>query len=157
MIKFGTHNTNLKHAPFLMKTEENEDNCIRFRISFACEEERNSDNLTGIQSLDEILHNAIPICPNKNEIYEILFEQYILYQIRNESYCSRDDFEIKQGKYFIIFKKSRLLAVLPVITDCQILSDGTAYPGNWKHYGIYCQNHMIDIISHHEPIIRKIR
>lgn len=156
MIEFGNENSEPKHAPFLIKAEENEDNCIKFIISLACEGEKGSDtNDMDIERLGEILSKAVPIYPNKNEMYEIAFEQYILYQTRNESYCSFDGYEIKQGKYFIIFEKSGLLDVLPLITDCQILSDGTAYPGNWKHYGIYCRNHIIDVISHNEPTIKK--
>ncbi|MDE5883459.1 MAG: hypothetical protein K2H29_00020 [Oscillospiraceae bacterium] len=158
MIKFGNENINLKHAPFLIKTEENNNNCIRFIISFACEGEKGSDtNAMGINRLGEILSKTTPIYPNKNEVYEILFEEYILYQTRNESYCSFDDYEIRQGNYFIIFEKSRLLDVLPVMTDCQILSDGIAYPGKWTHYGIYCQNHIIDVISHHEPTMKQVQ
>lgn len=156
MIEFGNENSEPKQAPFLIKAEENEDNCIHFIVSLACKGEKGSDiNDMGIERLGEILSNATPIFPDKNEVYEIIFEQYILYQTRNESYCSYDDYEIKEGKYFIIFEKSRLLDVLPLITDCQILSDGTSYPGTWKHYGIYCQNHIIDVISHNEPTIKK--
>lgn len=80
----------------------------------------------------------------------------ILYQVRNELFCSWDGYELRQGKFFIVFEKSRLLDTLPLITDCQIGDDGEAYPGKWKHYGIYCQNHIIDIISHNEPIIKKL-
>lgn len=87
---------------------------------------------------------------------KFIFEHYILYQTRNESYCSWDNYEIRNGKYFIIFSKSRMLDFLSQITDCGKLEDGTVYPGEWKHFGIYCQNHVIDIISCHEPTIRQI-
>lgn len=157
MIGFGNDNVDFKHAPFLIKAEEIEDNCIRFIVSLACEGEKGSDtNDMGIDRLGEILSKATPIYPNKNEMYEIVFEQYILYQTRNESYCSLDNYEIEYGKHFILFERSRLLDILPMITDCQILSDGIAYPGEWKHYGIYCQNHIIDIISHDQPTIKKL-
>lgn len=158
MIEFGKEHGNLIYAPFLVKAEENDNNCVRFIVSLAREGEKGSNiSDMGIKGLEKILRKATPIYPAENEVYEIMFEQYILYQTRNESYCSYDDYEIRQGKYFIVFKKSRLLDSLPAITDCQISSDGVAYPGEWVHYGIYCQNHIIDIISHNKPIIRKLK
>lgn len=106
--------------------------------------------------INELLVNATPLYPNSLKTYEIIFDHYILYQTRNESYCSWDNYEIRNGKYFIIFSKSRMLDFLLQITDCEKLEDGTAYPGEWKHFGIYCQNHVIDIISCNEPTIRQI-
>lgn len=157
MIGFGNDDISTSSAPFLIKAEEGYDNCIRFIISLACKDEKGSDkNNTGIKELDRILHKAAPIYPDENETYEIVFEDYILHQTRNESYCSIDEYEIQKGKYFIIFEKSRLLDTLPAITDCQTCSDGSVYPGRWSHYGIYCQDHIIDIISHNEPTIRKL-
>ena len=156
MIAFGDRNEHFKHAPFLLKAVEYDENCIRLTVSLACEGEKGSDlDDMGIPALGEILRKAVPIYPDENEVYEITFEQYILYLTRNESYCSGDDDEVKRGTFFVIYEKSRLLDMLHLLTDCQILSDGTAYPGEWKHYGIVCQNHIIDIVSHHEPTVRK--
>ena len=64
-----------------------------------------------------------------------------------------DNYEIQKGKYFIIFEKSRLLDYLPQIVEKEIVE---AYnPNGWKHYGIYCQNHIVDVIASEEPKIRK--
>ena len=156
MIKFGVESAEIDRAPFLIKTDEEEENCVRFTISLSCTNEKISKIDTGIENLDKILSNAVPICPDYNERYEITFESYVMYQVRNESYCSYDDYELGKGNYFIVFEKSRLLDVLPIITDCQVLSDGTFYPDKWKHYGIYCLNHIIDVITYNEPIIKKI-
>ena len=155
MIEFGKASKNQAHAPFLIKAEETADNCIRFIVSLSCEGEIGFNDITE-NGLGEILHEATPIYPDENEVFEIVFEHYILHQTRNESYCSFDDYEIKQGKYFVVFERSRLLDTLPMITDCQVLSGEGAYPGKWVHYGIYCQNHIIDIVSHNKPIIKKI-
>lgn len=35
MIKFGSENNTVTDAPFLLKTEEGEDNCVRFMIAFS--------------------------------------------------------------------------------------------------------------------------
>ena len=148
MIAFGQQDAG--HAPFLVSLSEEFDNALRLVISlsYTGEKGQNFDDM-GIPALGEILRECRPIYPDENQTYEILFEGYILYQIRNESYCSWDDYEIRKGTYFILFEKSRLLDALPVLTDCQFLS-------GWKHYGIYCQNHIIDVISCYEPEIKNL-
>lgn len=154
MIEFGINNEENNEAPFLISIEEGGVNCVKFIVALPYKGEVGSKiDDTGINELNKLLVNASPLYPNSSKKYEIIFEHYILYQTRNESYCSWDNYEIRNGKYFIIFSKSRMLDFLSQITDCGKLEDGTAYPGEWKHFGIYCQNHVIDIISCHEPTI----
>lgn len=153
MVKFGIK-TN-KDA-FLRKIEENDYNEVKFTVSFSYCSEKPTEADIEDNVLKTILKNTVPLYPDDNNTYEIVFDHYILYQTRNESYCSRDDYEIRKGDSFILFEKSRLLDMLPQITDCYMSNDGIYYPGEWKHYGIYCLNHIIDIISCNEPIIRKI-
>lgn len=105
------------------------------------------------QAIHEILASSRPIEVNEQCLYEICFHNYIIYQIRNESFCSYDPEEIRHGKYLIIFKKSKLLSHLSIVTDAQQLEDGSYYPGKWKHYGIYTQNHIIDVIAQDAPVI----
>lgn len=157
MFSFGNDSAlKLSHAPFLLKLEESDYNCLKITISLACAGEKGDISIDlSDYLLAEILSEATPILPSESDIYEIIFEDYIMHQTRNESYTSLDSREIRNGRYFITFEKSILLDILPQITDCQICSDGSAYPGKWKHYGIITQNHIIDIISYNEPIIRK--
>ncbi|MBE6753918.1 MAG: hypothetical protein E7559_06165 [Ruminococcaceae bacterium] len=158
MFSFGNDaSLNSDHAPFLLKLQEEQDNCLHITVSlsYVGEEEEipidPSDHL-----LTDILSGARPICPSEEDIYEIVFEDYILYLTRNESYTSIDAREIRKGRYFTVFEKSTLLDILPQITDCQICADGSAYPGEWKHYGIITQYHIVDVVSCNEPVIRKI-
>ena len=39
------------------------------------------------------------------------------------------------------------------MTDARRFEDGSYYPGKWTHYGIYTQNHVIDVIAWREPMI----
>lgn len=107
------------------------------------------------QTLRGILANAQPIELNENRLYELLFGDYIIYQIRNESFCSYDPEEMCDGKHLMIFEKSKLLSHLSVATDARQLDGGSFYPGEWKHYGIYTQDHIIDVISHCPPDISR--
>ena len=103
--------------------------------------------------LNEILKNAIPVQADGDNIYEIVFERYIIYQCRNESYTAFDDTEIRSGKYLVIFEKSKLLDYYQdVIFDY----DTDDIISQKKHYGIITANHIIDVISSLEPTIRRI-
>lgn len=103
--------------------------------------------------LQEILAKTRPIEIDVRRQYEICFQGYILYQIRNESFCSFDPEEIRHGRYLIKFEKSKLLSYLSSVTDVGRFDDGSFYPGKWTHYGISTQNHVIDVISHIPPVI----
>jgi len=158
MFWFGNDESlNLNHAPFLLKMDESDDNTLKLIVSLACVGEKEDVNLDLFDdTLKNILSGAKPIFPSNDEIFEIIFEDYILHLTRNESYTSFDPKEIRKGRYFISYNDSKLLDILPLITDCQFCTDGSAYPGYWKHYGILCQNHIIDVISHNTPTIRRI-
>jgi hypothetical protein len=79
------------------------------------------------------------------------FEAYIGYSVLNESITNLDDYEEFEGKAFRIYSKSRYLDYINVSTFAS-----NDYPGPYKHYGIACLNHIIDIISTEEPIIKEI-
>ncbi len=152
MWKFGDdavlENTS---APFLIRTEETDGNCIRFVVALSCKGARNlAAQSTGEEVLSRILSDACPLCPDEEHQYEIIFDRYILYQVRNESYVwGRDPYEIGKGGHFVLFERSRLLEFLPQVTCCDFVP-------SWKHYGISCENHVVDVISPCEPIIRPI-
>jgi len=85
-------------------------------------------------------------------VIDIRFENYIMYQVRNESF-SRIDRQTRQGRYMATYEQSFLLNHLSEITDAQQGDDGSFYPAKWKHYSIFTQNQVIDIISHCEPVL----
>ncbi len=155
MIAFGKNDAIQGYAPFLIKTEEGEDNCVKFTVALAQRGEKGTGDTTNNEALKDILAACYPLSPDYNEVYEITFEGYILHQTRNESYCSWDDYEVREGKYFIEFTRSRLLTLLSQIVDNGLV-DALGSPNKVKHYGIYCENHIIDIISCYEPEIKKL-
>ena len=79
------------------------------------------------------------------------FEWYIGYSVRNESYTVWDDYEEFDGKIFRIFSKSRYLDFISISTIAT-----EEYPGPYKHYGMSCLNHVIDVVSNTDPIIVEI-
>lgn len=141
-----------KHAPFLCKLEEKYDNELYITIMGAtvddCVDLHKVDENT---ALDQTLTQSIEA--NPEQAFGIVFEDYIMYQVRNESFCSNDLEEIHSGKFINMFEKSKLLDYLTVSTDACQLADGTFDPSKWKHYGIYTQSHIIDVVSLDDPMI----
>ena len=142
--------------PFILEIKDDMDNRLIITVSLPIRGDKGENiSETENEKIKEIMENAYSIYPNQDENYEIVFDDYIAYQVRNESFCSKDDYEIKKGNYFILFERSRYLDQIQIITDCSQFEDDSYYPGKWTHYGIYANNHIIDVISHQEPVIRK--
>ena len=155
-LEFGGNNDSLGKFAFVLKIED-VDNELKIIFSGCVEGEKG----TGVdeeldEAFKEILKESTPIYPNEDDVYEIIFPSYIIYQVRNESYCSWDDYDIRKGNRLYIYEKSKLLDYFKSVTDCCQSNDGDYYPGEWIHYGIGAEDHIIDIISHEKPTIKKI-
>ncbi len=155
MIEFGKNDTTNEYGPFLLKTEEIGDNCVKFIVVLSHQGIKETHDITENAAINKLLEKCSPLYPNNDEIYEISFDNYILHQTRNESFCSWDNYEIREGKHFIEFTRSRLLDIVPQLIEYQLVNDIFS-PNKPKHYGIYCLNHIIDIISCFEPKIKKL-
>lgn len=162
MIEFGGENKEIneksKTAPFLLSLEDTPDNVLRVVIAFPMEGEEGADLDSFPEpyksKVEEMLIHSRPVYEDMDQVYEIIFEDYVIYQNRNESYTVWDDYEIRKGNYLIIFEKSRLLDYYEdVLFD---FDDEETKREKRKHYGIYTENHIIDVISNSEPKIRKL-
>jgi hypothetical protein len=80
-------------------------------------------------------------------VFEITWDSYIAYSVRNESYAQSgsDAFE---GHLFRLCSKSHFLDYVASATIAT--SD---YPGPFRHWSISCLNHVVDVVSQVEPII----
>lgn len=139
------------NLPFLSRLQEGEDNTLHLTLTGSVTEEDAPDFHCANPALEEILAGCKPIVPDDSRPLEMIFRDYLLYQVRNESYCAFDESEEGQGTYLVQFRKSRLLDYLPAATNACCLEDGSCYPAPWKHYGICTQNHVIDVITPEEP------
>lgn len=139
-------------APFLSALEESPDNELHIKISIAFVGEMEPARLDGLDpSVSAVVANCRPLLPS-SRVIDIRFENYIMYQVRNESF-SRIDRQARQGRYMATYDQSFLLNHLAEMTDVQQGSDGSFYPAPWKHYSIFTQNQVIDIVSHCEPVL----
>ena len=151
MIKFGKKYKN-DNMPYILNINDNVDNVLKIMVSLPYSGEKGSEaSNTGNKDLDEILKKAYPVLIDYNEIYEITFESYIMYQTRNESFAYADENSKVLGEYFTIIKNSSYLKMVKSITFYNDIFDN-----KYMHYGIFSWNHVIDIISAEEPKIAKL-
>ena len=151
MIKFGKKYKN-DNMPYILNINDNIDNVLKIIVSLPYSGEKGSEaSNTGNKDLDEILKKAYPVLIDYNEIYEITFESYIMYQTRNESFAYLYENSKVLGEYFTIIKNSSYLKMVKSITFYNDIFDD-----KYMHYGIFSWNHVIDIISAEEPKIAKL-
>jgi hypothetical protein len=100
----------------------------------------------------EIKDTAPIVVAEDSSVYEVIFDQYIAYSVRNESYTHLDKEEEFEGRLACIYTKSRFLDYVSVST---FASDD--FPGPFKHYGFNCLNHIVDIVSTSPPKIVELR
>ena len=151
MIKFGEKYKN-DNMPYILNINDNIDNVLKIIVSLPYSGEKGSEaSNTGNKDLDEILKEAYPVLIDYNEIYEITFESYIMYQTRNESFAYLDKNSKVLGEYFTIIKNSSYLKMVKNITFYNDIFDD-----KYIHYGIFSWNHVVDIISAEKPKIVKL-
>lgn len=84
--------------------------------------------------------------------FEIIWESYIAYCIRNESFTVLDEYEeFELGNLVRIYSKSRFLDYIGAAT----IASGE-YPVPFRHVGLICLNHVVDVVAAAKPIIREL-
>ena len=134
---------------YLTGASEPKDNALKLVIA----EAKLSDSRECIRIGSLELEDTAPIVvADTSSIYEIVFDQYIAFSIRNESYSQIDEEEEFEGRLACVYSKSKFLDYVRAST---IASDD--YPGPFKHYGFNCLNHIVDIVSATPPKIVELR
>ena len=152
MIKFGEKYKNDDILPYILKICDGTNNILKIIVTLPLLGEKGFEvSNTGDKELDEILKESYPVLINYNEIYEITFESYIMYQTRNESFAYLDENSKVLGEYFTIIKNSSYLKMVKSITFYYDM-----FGDKYTHYGILSWNHVVDIISAEEPKIVKL-
>lgn len=82
--------------------------------------------------------------------YKIMFEDYLAYSVRNESFTVWDNEEEFTGNVFRVYTKSKFIDYVRASTESFLVENVV---GVYKHYEIVCQNQIIDVASSHEPKI----
>ena len=146
MENFETIN---KHGSvFLTNLYEPEDNKLLLEVKNST----TSNFEVNVQIGDKQLSGCKEITIDETgTFFTILFNDYVSYHVINESYTnSNPNDEYVSGDYgtFCIFEKSSYMDFILKETFANDI-----YPTELKHYGLFAANHIVHIISLHEPKI----
>ena len=165
MVGFGCDNKELgeKIAPFMHAMTDNLDHELRIVVGASVvgepagkvdlEEWPQSvrENIEGSEKLQDMISHMSDVWGSTEDVWEIDIDGYVLLMERDESYTTWDDYEIRKGWWLIEFERSRLLDDLAHYTFAD-----NRYPGPLKHYGIYCEDHLVDVVTNVTPVVRKL-
>jgi hypothetical protein len=97
-----------------------------------------------------VIKDVQAVLPYADSAWEIFFERYVAYSVRNESYTTLDPQEIWEGHLFRTYSKSRFLDYVRVATfACN------EYPGTLRHDELVCADHIVDVVAVMPPAIRR--
>lgn len=134
---------------FLREISEPVDNALRLAV----EEALASPETVSLDIAGTEIVGAHPVESNSDcRLFELLWDSYIAYSVRNESFAARRDDEICSGRLFRIYAKSYFLEFVSHATFAS-----AEYPGPFRHYQVACEDHVIDIVSTNGPRIRQLR
>jgi hypothetical protein len=86
-------------------------------------------------------------------LFEVIWDSYVAYSIRNESYVVKDDTEqYALGNLARIYSRSKFLDYVAIATIA-----ANDYPGPSQHVELICECHIIDVVSTTLPSVRKLR
>jgi hypothetical protein len=135
------------HTIFLREISESEENVLRLVLQ---EANANSETVslkvggTTIENLHRIESTE------RSRTFELRWNQYIAYSVRNESFALQDDSELHlSGRLIRLYSKSHFL---DYISRATLASE--QYPGPYTHVRILSENHVVDVVSTQAPEIR---
>ena len=127
---------------------EPEDNSLRLVIEEAVTEASSTPiNIGGLEMTDS---RGIRVTKD-SQVYEVVFDTYIGYSVIDESFALPNDEEVFDGRLFCVYEKSDYLDYLK---KSSFACDD--HPGPFKHYGFNCLNHIVNVASVDEPVIKLI-
>jgi hypothetical protein len=87
-----------------------------------------------------------------SRLFEIVWDNYVVYFVTNESYATPSESEKFSGRFARCYSKSLLL---DYISHATVASN--EYPGPLQHIGIVSECHIVDVISTGLPRVRQVR
>ncbi len=133
---------------FLTDIHEPRDNSLFLEVKKSLTSEIKEDVVIGNSIFKDVQRILID---DKSDYFTIFFEGYVSYHIINESFSNFNEREgecIRGSFSFCIYNQSTYLDFILKETYADAI-----FPDDMKHYCLYCQNHVIHVISMTEPII----
>jgi len=135
---------------FLRELSEPKENSLRLLV-----EEAKPDVLTVPITAGEVeFGQGRPVHSTEAcRLFEIFWDSYVAYSVRNELYAKNTESEIVSwGRRLRLYSKSHFLEYISSATFAS-----PQYPGLMEHIEVTCENHVIDVVSSSSPTIRRLR
>lgn len=143
---------NKNSSYFLTDIHEPNDNSIFLEIKKSTTSDVVQNIMVGKIGLNEKRRIEVD---KKSEYFTIQFDGYVSYHVIEEGFINfqdnKDEYKAGEFSVFRVYSKS---SYLDFILKETIAND--IFPDEMKHYGLYCMNHVVHIISLTEPKIELI-
>ena len=141
---------------FLHSISESEEEPLRIVLHEVRVGESPSEEVLAEEALPEvreILSKSRSIVHGPGcQVFELVWSRYIGYSVENESYATAEPIEsVGEGQLLKVYTKSVYLEYLAKATFAT-----AEYPGPFKHWAIFCLDHIVNVAATEEPIIRAI-
>jgi hypothetical protein len=121
------------------------------RLRCVVQEGRTTGAPESIEVAGAEIKNVQPVLPYVDSAWELLFEKYVAYSVRNESYTRKDVDEVWEGYLLRRYSKSKFL---DYVRSSTFASD--EFPGKLHHYELVCTDQIIDVVTVQPPAILHI-
>ena len=136
---------------FLSKLETGPSLDLRIEVVEARSQEERVRVDTGNKELDAAFGELHPITAKEGyDAFRIVFQNYICFSVRNESYATPEDdedYSLRLRRY----QRSTFMDFVEKGTWAEAVPD---HPGAFAHYAVVCEDHVIDVACSAEPIIQ---
>lgn len=136
---------------FLTAINEPEDNSLFLEIKKSLITGTKEDLIIGGSILKDVQKIQID---EQSDYFTILFESYVSYHVIAESFSNFNERKVEpiDGKgSFCVYSHSTYLDFIAQETYAKAV-----LPSDLKHYCLYCQNHIVHVISTKAPIIENV-
>ena len=97
--------------------------------------------------------NCHPVKPTpSSRLFEIVWDNYVVYSVANESYSTRNESEEFSGRFARLYAKSYFL---DYVSRATLATE--EYPGRMRHIQVVCECHIVDVVSTEFPRVSQLR
>ncbi|NAY93429.1 hypothetical protein GTQ34_16075 [Muricauda sp. JGD-17] len=139
------------HGVILNNLNYRNEGCLTIKLTELILSDSKTDlNLGG----GKIIKDLNPVkSTSESRQFKVEFREAVFYQVADESYCSWDEYEIRDGKDNIqIFSKSRYMDFVT-----EHFPFYSAENSKGKHYRLLATTEIIDVIAYDNPTITELK
>jgi len=84
--------------------------------------------------------------------FHVTWPSYMAYSVRNEVFVAEDKSEMWEGRLLRKYSNSHFRDYVAKATFAN-----DEYPGPYRHWGVNCLNHIVDVVSTADPTVSCVR